>query len=463
MLLRLRISVVSLPLILPVLLASPSVSAQKLKKADKVTLANLQTHVRYLSDDKMEGRRTGTPGEKSASDYIISAFSQAGLQPKGDRGGWLQAFDIDEGRQVSADAYFSVNDRPFVLNKEYFPLAFSAVGAVSGSPAIALQERGVPWFLDLKELLEGAAGVSHFDLEAAIRERAASCSQKGATALILFNSSKTADNLSYDPRVRPVAVAVIPVIYITREARRKYLRDESAELDIKMKVAFTEKKRTGHNIAGYLDNGAASTVIIAAHYDHLGYGEESDSLKRGDSVKRGLVYKGADDNSSGVAAIIELARLLKESKLRGNNYLFVAFSGKEQGMYGSQYFVEHPLVDLSKVNYMLNLDMVGRLSDSSRLLTVAGVGTSPVWAGVCDKVVDKKALTLQLDSEGGAGDQAAFYGKHIPVLVFCTGMHGDYHKPTDDADKINFAGEVEVVKFIYSVLQEMNAKGGRRT
>jgi aminopeptidase YwaD len=443
-------------LILSVMSAPLSASAQKLKKADKVTLANLQTHVRYLSDERMQGRRTGTPGEKSASDYIVSAFNQAGLQPKGNNGGWLQAFDIDEGRQVSADAYFSVNDRPFVLNKEYFPLAFSAVGVVSGSPAIALQERGVPWFLDLKELLEGAAGNAHFDLEAVIRERAASCSQKGATALILFNSSKTPDNLSYDPRVGPAAVAVIPVIYITREAKRKYLRDESADLDIKIKVGFTEKKRTGHNIAGYLDNGAANTVIIAAHYDyggvnggdHPGYGKENDSLKR-----------GADDNSSGVAAIIELARLLKGSKLRGNNYLFIAFSGKEQGMYGSQYFVGHPLVNLQKVNFMLNLDMVGSLSDSSHLLTVAGVSTSPVWAGVCDKAVDKKALVVHMDNEAGAGDQAAFSRKGIPVLLFFTRMSSDYQRPADDADKINFAGEVEVLKFIYSVLQEVNARG----
>ncbi|HXB93184.1 MAG TPA: hypothetical protein VNU72_12885, partial [Puia sp.] len=273
MLLRFRIFFVALTLIL----SSLSTFAQKLKKADKTTLTNLETHIRYLADAKLEGRRTGTTGEKAASDYIISAFSQAGLTPKGDHNGWLQSFDIDEGRQIDPTTVVSINDKPLLLNKEYFPLTSSASGSVSGSPAIALQERGVPWFIDIKELMEGGG---HPNLENIIRERASSSAQKGATALILYNSSRTADNLVYDPRDRPAA-AVIPIIYITREGRRKYLRDESASLDIRIRVAFAEKKRTGHNVVGYLDNGAANTVIVGAHYDHLGYGEDSNSLYHG--------------------------------------------------------------------------------------------------------------------------------------------------------------------------------------
>ncbi len=455
----LRIKLLSPILTLPYLLFSPSGStAQKLKKNDKLLLTNIQAHIRYLADDKLEGRRTGTPGEKTASDYISSELSKTGIQPKGDNNGWLQAFDIDQGREVSADAFFTVNDRPFLLNREYFPLSFSAIGNVSGSPAIALQESGVPWFLDLRELLESGAGNPHFDLHGAIRTRAAACAKKGATALILYNSSKTADNLAFDPRDKG-EVAVIPILYITKEAKRKYLKDESASIDIKMRVAFSEKKRTGHNIVGWLDNGASSTVVIGAHYDHLGHGEDSNTLYRG-SGDRSVVFNGADDNASGVAALIELARSLVASRLKGNNYLFVAFSGEEQGQYGSAWFAAHPPVDPKKINYMINMDMIGRLSDSSHALTINGFGTSPAWWGICREAKDKKGLSLVQDSSTTrTGDQAAFYRKGIPVLSFYTGDYPEYHLPGDSADKINYPGELQVVKFIYDIVEGADGRG----
>ena len=448
----LRIKIVTLILAVPFL---PSF-AQKVKKADKITLTNLEAHIRYLSDDKLEGRRTGSPGEKLAGDYISIAFSKAGLEPKGDNNGWLQAFEVNEGRLVSPDSYFSVNDRELLLNKEYFPLSLSAVGSAAGSPAIALQESGEPWFMDLKDILEASQGNPHFDLEGAIRAKAKEYSKKGATALIVYNTSKTADNLSYDRKDRP-APAVIPVLYITREVKRKYLKDESASLDVKLKIGFTEKKRTGHNVLGYLDNGASNTVVIGAHYDHLGYGEDSNSLYRGGERQ---IHNGADDNASGVAATIELARLLKESRSKSNNYLFIAFSGEELGLFGSKYFVEHPTIDLKKVNYMINLDMVGRLRDSTHALTIGGYGTSPAWGEACNNAGDKKYFMLKYDSSGvGPSDHTSFYRKGIPVLFFFTGIHADYHTPTDDYDKINFVGELQVVKYVYEVVEKVNNKG----
>ena len=447
-----RIKIVILTLILPFL----TLSAQKLKKADKVTLANLDTHIRFLADDKLEGRRTGTPGEQSAGDYISISFARSGLQPKGDNNGWKQSFEVNEGRQISDQTSFIIDDKPLVLNKEYFPLAFSAVGSVTGSPAIALQEKGDPWFMDLKELLETNKGNPHFDLPGAVRAKAKECAKKGATALILYNTSKIADNLAFDPKDHSEP-AVFPLFYITREARRKYLKDESASLDIQLKVGFTEKKRTGHNIVGYLDNGAATTVVIGAHYDHLGYGEDSNGLYRGAERQ---IFNGADDNASGVAAVIELARLLKASTLKANNYLFIAFSGEELGLFGSKYFVDHPTIDLGKVNYMINLDMVGRLRDSTHALNIGGYGTSPIWAEACGNAQDRKFFAFHYDSSGvGPSDHTSFYRKDIPVLFFFTGLHEDYHKPTDDADKINYIGELQVVKFVYEVVEALNKKG----
>ena len=400
----LRIKIVTLTLLIPFL----SVFAQKLKKADKTTLANLESHVRFLSDDKLEGRRTGTAGEQAAGDYISINFAKAGLQPKGDNNGWKQAFDVDEGRQVAEGSFFALDNNNLILNKEYFPLSFSPAGSVAGTPAIALQEKGDPWFMDLKELLESNKSNPHFDLAGAIRAKAKECAKKGATALIMYNTSKVADHLAYDPKDRSEP-AVFPLFYITREGRRKYLKDESASLDIRLNLGFSEKKRTGRNIIGYLDNGSASTVVIGAHYDHLGYGEDSNGLYRGAEK---LIFNGADDNASGVAAMIELARLLKTSSLRSNNYLFIAFSGEELGLFGSKYFVEHPTVDLAKVNYMINLDMVGRLKDSTHALHIGGYGSSPAWAEACDKAQDKKYFTFRYDSSGvGPSDHTSFYRK----------------------------------------------------
>jgi Zn-dependent M28 family amino/carboxypeptidase len=224
-----------------------------------------------------------------------------------------------------------------------------------------------------------------------------------------------------------------------------------------MKIGLVEKKRTGHNVIGYIDNGATTTVILGAHFDHLGYGEDGNSrLTTGEH----LIHNGADDNASGTAALIELARMLKSSKDKNNNYLFIAFSGEELGLFGSKYFTEHPTIDLSMVDYMINMDMVGRLNDSTHVLTVGGYGTSPEWGAVFASFNKKKSdLIFKYDSSGtGPSDHTSFYRKDIPVLFYFTGLHPDYHKPTDDFDKINYTGELEVIKNIYSVVGFLNDK-----
>jgi aminopeptidase YwaD len=211
----------------------------------------------------------------------------------------------------------------------------------------------------------------------------------------------------------------------------------------------------GHNVIGYIDNGATNTVILGAHYDHLGYGEDHNSLFTGATPQ---IHNGADDNASGTGALLELAKLLKASKFKANNYLFITFSGEELGLFGSKYFTEHPSVDLAKTNYMINMDMLGRLSDSTHGLTIGGYGTSPVWGQI---LTDKdKFFTIKFDSSGsGPSDHTSFYRKDIPVLFFFTGVHSDYHKPSDDADKINYNGELQVVKFIYNTIDAANKKG----
>ena len=205
------------------------------------------------------------------------------------------------------------------------------------------------------------------------------------------------------------------------------------------------------NLVAYLDNGASTTVIIGAHYDHLGMGNQGSSL---DANPAGKIHNGADDNASGVAGMLELARYFKTNKVKeSNNFLFLAFSGEELGLYGSDYFVEHPTLDLATVNYMVNLDMVGRLDPKNGGLSVSGSGTSPGWEPLL-KSLSTTEVPISTDSSGtGPSDHTKFYLKKMPVLHFFTGSHSDYHKPSDDADKINAPGEVAVLNVIIKVIE----------
>ena len=187
---------------------------------------------------------------------------------------------------------------------------------------------------------------------------------------------------------------------------------------------------TGRNVVAYIDHNAPRTVIIGAHYDHLGYGDFG-SLHRGERE----IHNGADDNASGVAVMIDLARKLKNAN-KNNNYLFIAFSGEELGLLGSNYFVKNPTINLEDANLMINMDMIGRLKED-KTLAVYGVGTSPVLKGAID--ASNKGFKLKENQSGvGPSDQTSFYLNDIPVLHFFTGQHEDYHKPSDDPEKLNY-------------------------
>lgn len=217
----------------------------------------------------------------------------------------------------------------------------------------------------------------------------------------------------------------------------------------------TGEAGTAENIIGYLDNGAEKTIIIGAHYDHLGLGHDNNSL---DANPKGKIHNGADDNASGVAGVLELARYFATNKKKeASNFLFICFSGEELGLYGSKYFTEHPTIDLATANYMLNMDMIGRL-ETGKGLSVSGSGTSPVWEPLL-KSLSTAELPIKTDSSGtGPSDHTSFYLKDIPVLHFFTGSHSDYHKPTDDVEKINVAGEVAVLTVMVKLIEALDTQ-----
>lgn len=447
-------------LLLLFVLASCAAPKKSLLTADQTT-GNLKKHIEYLADDKLEGRRTGTKGEELAREYILSQFTEIGLRPKG-TGSFPQSFPVNDGKRMDDSTSLSINGNPLEPMKDFFCFPYSPAITQEAIPAISVQEAEMPWFIDLKEILEENKNNPHFDLNDHIRTTAKKAGSRGATAIFFYNSSSFEDKLAFDPKDKSELLS-IPVLYITKAGAAKYFTDKTASITIKLKLGIHEQKRTGFNVVGYIDNNAATTVILGAHYDHLGYGEDGNSRNTGHEP---AIHNGADDNASGTAALIELARKLKNSKATHNNYLFIAFSGEELGLFGSKYFTENPTIDLKTVNYMINMDMVGRLNDSTKVLTIGGYGTSPEWGKhiTPDYFVhpnaDKKTapdLVIRFDSSGtGPSDHTSFYRKDIPVLFYFTGLHSDYHKPGDDADKINYYGENIIIGHIQQLIESLD-------
>ena len=206
------------------------------------------------------------------------------------------------------------------------------------------------------------------------------------------------------------------------------------------------------NVVGFLNNQAKNTIIIGAHYDHLGLGNDGNSLE---ANSKGKIHNGADDNASGVAGVLSLAEILKSNSIRENyNFLFVCFSGEELGLIGSKKFCEKSPIPLNSINLMINMDMIGRLDSMNRLI-VYGVGTAAPLVDILNKT--NQIFKLKLDSSGiGPSDHTSFYLQNVPVLHFFTGQHADYHKPGDDVGKINFKGERSVLQYINRILLAVN-------
>lgn len=222
--------------------------------------------------------------------------------------------------------------------------------------------------------------------------------------------------------------------------------------EVKYSSTNTDSTITGTNVLGYINNNANKTIVIGAHYDHLGFGAEG-SLYRGEAKD---IHNGADDNASGVAVMLNLASKLKQANT-GNNYLFMAFSGEELGLLGSNYFVKNTTIHLDSINYMLNMDMVGRLKTDSTL-AVYGVGTSPIFKQVIN-ASNIKFKIIEKESGIGPSDHTSFYLIDIPVLHFFTGQHEDYHKPSDDSELLNYEGMEAISNYIFDIITDLDNNG----
>lgn len=449
-------------------LAATGAGAQAQKSG--AVASGLRYDIQYLSADSLEGRLTGSPGEQKAAGYISSRFKAIGLQPRGNNNTYLQPFTFTAQRQYTGNNRLRIGKTAFVPEKDYYALPEAANGKVKGTLAAVgygieiagsnYTDYHYPASLKGKIFLINMASPESLKLpdeyrgQAGLNKKIATAVQKGAAAIIFYNTDTTLANP--DVKIGPrVVSAGIPVLFLEAEAYKK-LQYTGTNPKVFLQLETRRVEKTGHNVAGYIDNNAPYTVIIGAHYDHLGHGESGNSLYTGAPA----IHNGADDNASGVAAILEIARQLKNNPNapRSNNYLFIAFSGEEMGLFGSNYFVQHATVQPESVNYMLNYDMVGRLDSLNKTLTINGTGTSPGWQSL-NRITAGNLNIKTTESGVGPSDHTSFYWQKIPAIHFFTGIHTDYHKPTDDAEKINFAGIEAVVQYSLALIDTLNASG----
>jgi hypothetical protein len=436
-------------IVLGMLMMPLGLLAQKLSKADKVLIQNLKSHIQYLASDDLEGRRAGTLGEQKAINYIVEQYQGLAIQPKGENG-FIQDFKIDEGKRFASNAFVKVNNQQAILEAEFFALSNSGSNNFTSHASIALNEKNQAWFIDVNEVLEENTSNPHFDMSQWLTNTTVQLKSKGAIALILHNSGTLVDNIQFNKYDTSMALS-LPVLYFTKQGFDKYFNDESGTYSIEANVQFEHPSRTAHNVVGFIDNKANNTIILGAHLDHLGYNEDKHGLDLNN-----FIHNGADDNASGTAALIELAKSLVKKAPKNNNYLIIHFSGEELGLLGSKYWLDHPTYN-GNFNYMVNMDMVGRY-DTARKLTIGGYGTSSKWSEILSKT--PTTLLTHYDSAGtGPSDHASFYRKDMPVLFMFTGSHSDYHKATDDWDKINYEGEKEIVRLVQNIIKATDVYG----
>lgn len=450
-----------------------SVIAQKSPDAKRIT--RLTNDVTYLASDALEGRQTGSPGEKLSADFIANQMKEAGLNPL--KKEWFQTFEIIKMRIAKPQCLLAFvspmgDALQMKLNEDYYPISqsgiadsaegdlidcgygivlrdsthrddFTSAGDLKGN--IAIIRLGFAG--DSENPHSPLASVS--DINTKIREAIA----HGAAG-ILFLPGSSAAEVPKGELERYTKTSNIPVFYLKKPMQGAFPR--GARLQMKSHIAVF--KATAHNVAGVSGKykRKKNNIIVCAHHDHLGFNEYGGSRYSGPQA----IHNGADDNASGVAAMLELSRSLKGMKYKKNNLVFVAFSGEELGLLGSKHFLQQCPVPKQKISYVINIDMLGRLDEKSKTLMVNGVGTSPAWKTTLSAITtDTNRIRIATTESGlGPSDHASFYLEGIPVLHFFSGQHEDYHKPSDDADKINYAGMAAAVEVIEKVISANTGK-----
>lgn len=401
---------------------------------------NLRTIVGNLASEQFEGRFPGTKGDSLASAFIVSNFKAIGLKPF-EAGNWFQPFQIPVTQKLEGTNTLIVGGESLKMghDQDYMPMPFSGSGSVSASLAESMSFKGKVVLLEVNP-------------EKSDRSRALFAQDRGAAAVIFVNPAKDSIDNFVSWSGRDFALK-IPVIQIRRTVAEKLFGKDlqSNNPEIKLEVSIARVFAETHNIIGIVPGKDMKLkdqfIIVGAHYDHLGFGGNSSGSRRPDTT---AIHYGADDNASGVAGVLALAKRAKAKPL-ARSVIFVTFSGEEEGTFGSKYFAAHMPVDTSLITAMINLDMIGSLRSSA--VTVGGSGTSLQSDSLIHSAAKGSGLKVTCTPEGqGPSDHASFYAKHIPVFYFTTGGTLTYHTPEDKASTLNYAGMDSVVSLVNKLL-----------
>jgi aminopeptidase YwaD len=452
----------------------------------EIEAGELQDHVTYLASDELAGRKPGTPGALAAAEYVREQFRAAGLQLLADDG--MQRFPIVTGISAGENSRLAVNDAAATLGESFTPLSFSASAALKAGVVCVgygfdfetdsgewrdYADRDVEgsWVLILRGSPDDESG--DYDPFSSLRKKALVARDHGAAGVLFaagpsFDKDDALVELAYQQQQ---ASMDIPVLSITRPLADALLEGRTtAELEKELTAALApvavptrgtvdaevEMQRhtvDGLNVVGMVDGTdpslAQECIILGAHYDHLGMGGPGSGSRRPDTS---AVHNGADDNASGTAAIIEIAERIAADPLP-RPVVVVAFTAEEMGLLGSKHFAANPPVDIGKATLMCNLDMVGRMKEGEKSMTVGGTGTAKGLSTLVEDVITAHGFAAKMSPEGyGPSDHAAFYTRDIPVLFFFTGVHEDYHTPDDDADRLNYPGGVQVADVVADII-----------
>ena len=419
-------------------------------------------HVRYLADDALEGREVGSRGARCAAEYIASRFEALGLEGAGPNESFFQSFSVRAGSTLGARNDLRLDEASYPVQTDWIPFGYTASDVVTTSliyggdginrpnepnntyPTLALEHHIV--VVEDGDL----AGGSDQALQADPHFKASVAAGRGAFGIIvLLGRDRELPDLVNETR----AALRIPVAAVRGAAADRIREAARAGATATLETSVEPRAAEARNVVALLTGSdprlADEVLIVGAHYDHLGLG--GDGSLDPDAID--VVHNGADDNASGTAALIEVAQRLSQGDRRpARSVLFMAFTGEEKGLWGSAHYVRNPLVPIARSTAMLNMDMVGRLE--GRTLTVMGVGTAEEWIGVLDRSnrALERPLKIATAPDGfGPSDHSSFYGEGIPVLHFFSNTHEDYHRPSDDFDKIDGDGLESILELVTEV------------
>lgn len=404
--------------------------------------------VLILASDSLQGREAGKEGERKAVHYLSSQFMEAGLLPKGqDSGSYYQEFvKFHVGYHWTTK--LTVDNIHYTYRKEFGVTSLSMNGnrqgiLVDGLQGLVIPERKIDQFSDAGDLLgkiilidlhvaDTLLDDSSMSSRLTPKNRMKLALDKGAIGVIFWNADSPWLEELFNFRDSDTLPGIALYVDMVTASRLKLQTGTLAKVNVKI----NRKTTTYTNVIGYIDNQASHTIVIGAHFDHLG-------MKNDESI-----FYGADDNASGTAGILEMARYYAMHRDTVNNYLFIAFSAEEKGLWGSEYFIKKPTVPLATVRYMLNLDMIGRLGSQGNTVDVEATGSSAEWRGILKSTPHPNFRINRINASLPYSDHEPFYQAKIPVLFFTTGLHDDYHTITDDAATLNYDGIVNILKFI---------------